>query len=148
MAETTTRTILQEKRIMNGTWGQVWLGDDEVGEAYGIQAKVNFKKEDVPICGRMGIGKKVTGYDGTGSLKMRKVSSRMGKAIGEHIRNGKDLRFTIITKLADPDADGTERISLTDVSFDDLTLADWEAGRIIDVEAPFTFGDYSYLEKV
>lgn len=146
MAE--TRTILQEKRIMNGTWGQVWLGDDEVGEAYGIQAKINFKKEDVAICGRMGTGKKVTGYDGTGSLKLRKVSSRMAKAIGEEIRNGKDLRFTIISKLADPDSDGTERVSLTDVSFDDLTLADWEAGRIIDLEVPFTFGDYSYLEKV
>ena len=143
-----SRTAFQEKRIMSGTWGQVWLGDSEVGEAYGIQAKINFKKEDVPMCGRMGMGKKVTGYDGTGSLKLRKVNSRMGKLIGEDIRNGKDVRFTIISKLADPDAAGTERISLTDVSFDDLTLADWEAGRIVDVEVPFTFGDYSYLEKI
>lgn len=147
MAEN-TKSILDERRIMSGTWGEVWLGENKVGEAYGIQAKCNFSKEKVARCGSMATGSKLMNYDGTGSLKMRKVNSRMGKEIGTYLKSGKDVRFTIISKLADPDASGVERVAIYGVSFDDLTLADWEAGRLIDVEAPFTFSDYEYLDQV
>lgn len=142
------RYVIDERRIMNGTWGEVWLDDLLVGEAYGIQAKCNFNKESVPMCGTMATGHKVTSFDGTGSLKLRKTSSRMSKAIGPWIRNGKDIRFTIISKLDDPDADGAEKVALYGVSFDDLTLADWEAGKMTDTECPFTFSNYRYLDQV
>ena len=136
------------KRVLSGTWGEVWLDNDYVGECYGLQAKVNFNKEDIPMCGRMAIDKKVTNMTGTGSMRMYKVSSRMAIAIGNAIRNGRDLRFTIISKLADPDAYGAERVVLKNVSFDDLTLADWEVAVNGRVEAPFTFTDYEYLDTV
>jgi len=34
------------------------------------------------------------------------------------------------------------------VSFDDLTIADWEAATKGTVEAPFTFTDYKYLDMI
>lgn len=136
------------KRVISGTWGEVWLDGDKVGECYGLQAKVSFNKEDVPICGRMATDKKVTSIECTGSLKMHKVTSRMALAIGEDIRNGKDVRFTIVSKLKDPDAYGAERVVLKNVSFDDVTLADWEAKNVGKVEAPFTFTDYEYLDLI
>lgn len=139
---------LDERKICNGTFGEVWLDDNYVTECYGLQAKLNFSKEDVKKCGSMGTGKKVTGYNGTGSLKLHKTTSRMINAIADDIRSGKDVRFTIITKLADPDADGTERITLYDVSFDDLTLADWEAATLGKTECPFTFTDYEVMDKI
>lgn len=139
---------MEGKSIINGTWGEVWLDAEKVIEAYGIQAKLNFKKEDIQLCGQMGTDKKITGYDGTGSLKMHKVNSRMAKSILKAIQEGKDVRFTIITKLADPDSDGTERIALKGVSFDDLTLADWEAGTPGKTEAPFTFSKVEYLDMI
>lgn len=136
------------KRVISGTWGEVWLDGDKVGECYGLQAKVSFNKEDVPICGQMATDKKVTSIECTGSLKMHKVTSRMALAIGEDIRNGKDVRFTIVSKLRDPDAYGAERVVLKNVSFDDVTLADWEAKNVGKVEAPFTFTDYEYLDLI
>lgn len=136
------------KRVISGTWGEVWLDGDKVGECYGLQAKVSFNKEDVPICGQMATDKKVTSIECTGSLKMHKVTSRMALAIGEDIRNGKDVRFTIVSKLKDPDAYGAERVVLKNVSFDDVTLADWEAKNVGKVEAPFTFTDYEYLDLI
>lgn len=139
---------MEEKRIINGTFGEVWLDDEKVGECYGLQAKINFKKEDVKLCGKMGTGKKITGYDGTGSLKMHKVNTRMGKKIRSIVSDGKDVRFLIISKLADPDALGTERIAVKGVSFDDITLADWEAGVIGKTEAPFTFSDFEYYDEI
>lgn len=136
------------KRVMSGTWGEVWLDNDYVGECYGLQAKVNFNKEDVQMCGRMAVDKKVTSINCTGSMRMHKVSSRMANAIGTAIRNGRDVRFTVISKLADPDAYGAERVVLKNVSFDDLTLADWEVAVNGRIEAPFTFTDYDFLDTV
>ena len=126
----------------------MWLDDEYVTECYGLQAKLNFEKEDVKRCGSMATGKKVKGYNGTGSLKLHKTTSRMIKKIASLIKNGNDVRFTVISKLADPDSDGTERIALYDVSFDDLTFADWEAGTLGKTECPFTFTDYETLETI
>ncbi len=133
---------------MNGTFGQVWLDGELIAECYGLQAKGSFTKEDVNICGKMAVDKKVTGISYTGSLKLHKVNSRMAIAVGEKIRSGSDPRFTIISKLADPDAAGAERIAIKNVSFDDVTLADWEAAKKGSIEAPFTFTDFEFLDKV
>lgn len=136
------------KRVISGTWGEVWLDGDKVSECYGLQAKVSFNKEDIALCGQMASDKKVTSIECTGSLRMHKVTSRMALAIGENIRNGKDVRFTIVSKLKDPDAYGAERVVLSNVSFDDLTLADWKAKSVGKVECPFTFTDYEFLDEI
>ena len=136
------------KRVISGTWGEVRLDGDKVSECYGLQAKVSFNKEDIALCGQMASDKKVTSIECTGSLRMHKVTSRMALAIGENIRNGKDVRFTIVSKLKDPDAYGAERVVLSNVSFDDLTLADWEAKSVGKVECPFTFTDYEFLDEI
>ena len=136
------------KRVISGTWGEVWLDGDKVSECYGLQAKVSFNKEDIALCGQMASDKKVTSIECTGSLRMHKVTSRMALAIGENIRNGRDVRFTIVSKLKDPDAYGAERVVLSNVSFDDLTLADWEAKSVGKVECPFTFTDYEFLDEI
>ena len=136
------------KRVISGTWGEVWLEGDKVSECYGLQAKVSFNKEDIALCGQMASDKKVTSIECTGSLRMHKVTSRMALAIGENIRNGKDVRFTIVSKLKDPDSYGAERVALYNVSFDDLTLADWEAKSVGKVECPFTFTDYEFLDEI
>ena len=136
------------KRVISGTWGEVWLEGDKVSECYGLQAKVSFNKEDIALCGQMASDKKVTSIECTGSLRMHKVTSRMALAIGENIRNGMDVRFTIVSKLKDPDAYGAERVVLSNVSFDDLTLADWEAKSVGKVECPFTFTDYEFLDEI
>jgi hypothetical protein len=136
------------KRIMNGTWGEVWLDGDYVSECYGMQAKMSMTKESVNLCGQMAEDQKVSGIKYTGSLKLHKVNSRMAIAIGDKVKKGLDPRFTIISKLADPDAYGSERVAIRNASFDDLTLADWEAAKKGSVEAPFTFTDYEFLDKV
>ena len=136
------------KRIMNGTFGEVWLDGELVGESYGLQAKVSVNKEEVKICGQMAVDSKTTSVKMTGSLKLYKVNSRLVSLLGSAVRKGRDPRFTIISKLADPDAYGSERIVLRNVSFDDLTLADWEAAVYGKIEAPFTFTDFEPLDTV
>lgn len=136
------------KRVMSGTWGELWLDGELIGSCYGFQAKVALDKEEVPQCGVMWTDSKVKGMKGAGSVRLYKVDSLMARKIGGDIRKGKDPRFTIISKLADPDAYGAERVAIKGVSFDDLTLADWEAKNFGKVECPFTFTDYEYLDEV
>jgi hypothetical protein len=136
------------KRVMSGTWGQLWLDGELVAECYKFQAKVTLNKEDVPQCGVMWTDSKIKGMSGKGSVGLYKVNSRMARLIGEQIRTGRDPRFTIISKLSDPDAYGAERVAVKNVSFDDLALADWEANAFGRVECPFTFGDFEYLDMV
>lgn len=136
------------KRVISGSWGQVWIDGELVAEAYGLQAKVSADKEAVNRCGVLWEDHKVMGLKGTGSLRLHKVFSRMGELLGEAMRSGRDPRFTIISKLADPDAYGAERVCLKNVSFDDLTLADFEAKSVGKVECPFTFSDFEYLDMI
>lgn len=136
------------KRVMSGTWGEVWLDNEYVAEAYKFSAKISYNKQAIARCGQMANDQKVTSYSGTGSIGMHKINSRMGRLMGDKIRDGQDVRFTIIAKLDDPDAYGAERIRIENVSFDDLTLADWESDVPGKIESPFTFTDYEYLDAV
>jgi len=140
--------MVEAKRIMAGTFGELWLDNDYIAEATKSQAKVEFNKEEIKLCGTWFIDTKVTGCTGKGSMTLKKVNSRMGIKLKDYIKNKKDLRFTLISKLDDPDAWGAERCQLTGVNVDDLTLFDWEAGTPGEVEVPFTFTGYEYLDVV
>ena len=139
---------IDERKIMNGTHGTVFLDGEEVAELKAFQAKLEFQKEEVKVAGKMATGTKYMGYSGKGSLTLHKVNSRMIKAIGNQIKEGKEPRFTIIGKLADPDADGVERIAINNVSFDDLTLFDFEVGAVGTCECPFTFTDLECIDLI
>lgn len=136
------------KRVMSGTWGEVWLEGNAIAEIQGFKAASKFSKETINMAGQMEEDNKITSISNTGSLTLLKVYSRMHVLIGNAISEGKDIRFTIIAKLHDPDAYGAERVALYNVSFDDLTLADWSAGKSTTIEVPFTFGKYELLDVV
>ena len=140
--------MLDATKVINGTYGTVFLGDDEVAEMKAFQAKLEFQKEEIKVAGQMATDTKLMGYSGKGSLSLHKVNSRMIKAIGQQIKEGKEPRFTIIGKLADPDSDGGERIAINNVSFDDLTLFDFEVGALGQTECPFTFTDWDVLDSI
>ena len=91
---------------------------------------------------------KITGYNGTGSMTLHKTNSRMIKLLGDFIKYGEEPDITIVGKLADPSNGGAERISLTGVSFDDLTLFDFEVKALGSCECPFTFTGFSVIDSI
>lgn len=134
-------------RVMSGTWGQVWVDDELWMELDGAQAKYSYNKESVHLCGTMLEDSKVTGMKGTGSLSVKKVYTR-NHARADSLVEGKDVRAKIIMKLDDPDAFGAERVALYDVSFDDETIMDFQAGSVSKASYPFTFGKREWLDTV
>ena len=138
---------LDVRKVINGTHGSLWINDEEIGEVKSFQVKVEFQKEEVKIAGQMATDTKYMGYSVKGSLSLHKVNSRMIRFISDSIKAGKEPRFTLIGKLADPDAQGVERIVVKNVSFDDLTLMDWEVGAIGQSEHPFTATAWEVLDS-
>ena len=139
--------ILNAAEVRSGTWGQLWLDGEQVSECFGCQIKVNKTKEDVTRCRTLIAGKKMTGVAITGTVRIYNATSRLIKLEAEALKQGKDLRHTIISNLDDPDNFSNQRIAVKGVSFDDLTLADWQAAQLGQIEAPFTAEDYEILDS-
>ena len=140
--------MLDATKVVNGTYGQVFLGDEEVAEMKAFQAKLEFQKEEIKVAGQMAVDTKLMSYSGKGSLQLHKVNSRMVKTLLEEIKAGKDPRFTLIGKLADPNSEGAERIAIKNVSFDDLTIFDFEVGAVSSTECPFSFTDIETIDLI
>ena len=64
---------IDERKIINGTHGTVFLDGEEVAEVKSFQAKLEFQKEEVKIAGKMATGTKYMGYSGKGSLALHKT---------------------------------------------------------------------------
>lgn len=136
------------KRAINGTYGEVWLEGELVREATGLKADMALEFIDVPMCGDLAKHQKVSGMSGNGSITMTKVNSRMAIKLSDMLKKGKTPTFTIISKLADPDAYGAERVVLKNCQFSTLTLADWTSGQVGAITQNFTFTDWDYLDII
>lgn len=136
------------QKTISGTEGEVWIDGEYISEVTALQAKVTLTKEEVKMCKARGKKYKVTGYEGKGTLKLNKVNSRMLIKFGDAIKAGHTITCTIISKLDDPDSDGTERIAIKDATFDELPLSDWEAKKMVTESIPFTFSDYEIYDTV
>ena len=139
--------ILNSAQVRSGTWGSLWLDGEQVAECYGFQCKVNKTKEDVPRCRTLVNGKKVTAVAITGSVRIYNATSRLIELEAKALAEGRDPRHVIISNLDDPDNPNNQRISVKGVSFDDLTLADWEAAKLGQIEAPFTAESFEILDS-
>ncbi|EOE7205153.1 phage tail tube protein [Clostridioides difficile] len=135
-------------RVMSGSKGELWLNNEFVGEVKAFQAKAEKNKEEVPIAGQPVIDTKTISITCKGSMTLYKSTSRMLILMSSDMQKGIDTRCTFITKLDDPDAWGAEKIAIENVSFDDLTLADWEVNKLGEVECPFTFTGWRPVDIV
>lgn len=138
----------EARRVINGTFGEVWVDDDYMAEATGLNAKVSLEKQEVNQTGTLAKGYKVTGVDGKGTLKLNKVTSYFIKKLSDNLKAGKTTVCKIMSNLADPDAFGAERVMLSDCVFDELTLIDWEAKKLAEESIAFTFSSWEVLDAI
>ena len=135
-------------QVINGTWGEAWFDDDYMAEVTAIKLEINAKYTAVTRARKLVDSQKLTGVEPKGSVKMNKVSSRMAKKISDSLKAGKAPSIKIISKLADPDALGAERVVAYGCKFDKAILADWEAGKIGEESYDFTADDWDFLDYI
>lgn len=139
---------ITSKQVINGTFGEAWVDSDYMAEITGMEAVIDIEYEDVNRPRRLGTGKKMIGFAGTGTLNFNKVSSRFINLVSEKLKNGQQVSVNIISKLDDPDALGAERIAIKNATFTNLTLANWEAKAMGQHDAPFEFDDWEPLDLI
>ncbi|MFD3271520.1 phage tail tube protein [Paenibacillus dendritiformis] len=135
-------------KIINGTYGRVWIDGELWAEVDSFEAKVTINYEDVNFAGEGATFKKATGWSGEGSMTIKKIYSRVQQKLGEKVRKGTYPRFEIVGKLADPDAFGSERVALHDVTFNEFLLLKFEQKTLGSADVPFAFSDYEMMDLI
>ena len=133
------------KRVMSGTYGELWWDGELIAECDKFSAKYTQSKEVVNLARQTVEDSKVMGSKGTGSFRVYKVYSRF-RDYADAVQSGKDVRGTFVSKLDDPDAYGAERVAIYNVSLDEVPLVNWERKTIQKDEVRFTFTSHKFLE--
>lgn len=134
--------------IINGTYGSVWWDGEQIYEVESFEAKLTPNYEDVNMAGSPATYKKGMGYSGDGTLTLKKIFSRPQQKMASQLRKGIFPRFTLAGKLADPEAYGTERVILQDVTINEIMLMKFEQKTLGSVEIPFNFSDYDMPDLI
>lgn len=139
---------MESKQVVYGTFGSMWIDGYEIAEIQELKATLSADKVEVKIARKMSKGYKVTGYTGKGSFKVHKVSSYFIKKLAPSIKEGKQVLCTIISKVEDPDALGTERVALYNCLIDSVDLINWSVGKLGEESYNFSFEDFGILDEI
>ncbi len=139
---------MEAGKIINGSFGKVWFNDTELGNIKSFEAKMKAKYEDIDIANELGDDKKFIGYSITGTMVLHKTDSTIAKAVFDSWNEGATPTLTIVAKNADPSADGDEKISLTGVTIDELTLLKIEQKKALEEEVPFCAKKVEYIDQI
>jgi hypothetical protein len=134
--------------VINGTYGRVWVDGELWAEVDSFEAKVTVNYEDVNFAGNGATSKKATGWTGAGSMTIKKIYSRVQRAMAANVRKGIYPRFEIIGKLEDPDALGSERAAIHDVTIEEFMLLKFDSKALGSETIPFAFSDFEMIDTV
>lgn len=137
-----------ESKIINGTFGYLWMDEEPIQEVISVKATITPKTETVSQSGQLVDGTKITGLECKGELKANKINSRWINLMSENLKSGKQQSFKITSKLEDPSNGGTERIILKGCVFNELTLVDWELKKLAEDSLSFNFKDWEIVDSI
>ena len=133
-------------RVVNGTWGELWVDDEYIGEVMSCKGEVSISYSDISMVRSLTAGKKMTKIEGKGSIKLHHVRTNISKSISDKVKKGQTPDFKIIAKLADPDSYGAERVVFYHCKFDKAILMDWEVQKNTAESFSVTFEDWDFLD--
>lgn len=133
---------------INGTFGTLWVNKEKWMDVESFEATVNFDYEDVNMAEDLATHKKLIGWNGEGSIVVKKVYSRGASLMADAAKTGIVPEVELIGKLADPGAYGAERVSISEVTFNSFTLLKFEQKTLQQEELAFNFADYELLDRI
>ena len=135
-------------RVINGTWGELWVDDEYIGEVMSCKGEDSISYSDISMVRSLTAGKKMNKLEGKGSIKLHHIRTNISKSISDKVKKGQTPDFKIIAKLADPDAYGAERVVFYHCKFDKAILMDWEVQKNTEESYSFTFEDWDFLDYI
>jgi translation elongation factor EF-1beta len=135
-------------KIINGAHGKVWWDGEKIGNIKSFQAKVTMNYEEVNQSEQLVPGYKYMGYSIAGTMTMNKIDSFTAEKLADAIKSGIMPEADLIAALEDPAAYGYERVEITGVVFDEMTLMDFEVAAKLEEELPFKATGFRYMDKI
>ncbi len=140
---------IDASRVINGTYGYVYMNGEWLGNVYGVEATETINTENLKLCGDTWEKSKVTSKAGKGTIRGYKVTSKFLEILEQFEKTNKTPVFEFIVKLADPEAYGYERIRLKNVKLTgDQPLVNFRAGELVEEEREFTFEGWELLDRI
>lgn len=138
----------KSNKILNGTYGRVWVNDEVRANIKSFEAKLSLTYEEIQVSDDLGTHQKYMGHSGEGTATFHKFDSYFAKLLAEGIKTGDLPEVNIVARLSDPSAYGAERVKLSEVTFDELTIMKFEGKTPTEEELPFKFADYELLDLI
>ncbi|MFI8716150.1 phage tail tube protein [Brevibacillus brevis] len=135
-------------RVINGTYGRVWVDGELWMEVDEFEAKVTISYEELSFANEGGTFQKAIGWAGEGNMKIKKIYSRVQRKMAANVRKGIYPRLNIVGKVADPEAHGAERVSLNDVTISEFMLLKFAQKTTGTEDIPFKFSDYEMVDMI
>lgn len=145
--------ILQAPDTINGRLGKVTVEINgqvkELMELANVVATVDKNKTEFRTIGTLNTQNKATGWTGSGSARVRYISSLWGKLMEEYAHNGKDVYFTMVIENEDPGSKtGVQRVQLEGCNFDSVVIAQLDIdSEILEQDINFTFSNFNILDE-
>lgn len=136
------------QKTINGTYGEIWLNGQKFGNCKSFSCKVTGEYQEMDIAGQSGKFQKWLGYAIAGTMTLIKLDSSINSMLLPFWKTGQNPTFTIVGKLSDPSAYGSERVSITGVTIDEATLLDFEQKTVKDEEVPFKAENFDLLDMI
>lgn len=139
----------ESNRVLAGAYGTLRVDNLDIAEVTNLTADIEIIREDIQW--GLGVESKIVGVKGSGTMTLDKVYTRFIDTF-EELKKGKDKRFDVYIKKADPDAvDGQiETISIPKCWLNSLPLGFGEKTTKQTSEYSFGFNpmESSFADKI
>lgn len=127
--------------------GNIWVDDAEFEKVKSFELKMAMEWEDVP--NGLTTERVLLGYGYEGSYSYRKTDKNrrtiMDKIFAEYSA-GRTPDVTIVGKAYNKASGKTERVKVSGITFDELTLQNWEEKSVVEQEIAFKASHVEILQ--
>lgn len=140
--------MFDDNKFLKGTSGEVFLNNTFLAEINKVNIKMAGQFEDFAPVGDYCTHHVYVGYDGSGTLEGARINTGADAELIAAYQIGTTPEFKIYSNLTDPNTGKTEKYMITGVQFTEITLADWEAKKLVTRSMPFTFTEVTILSTI
>ena len=135
-------------KIIRGTFGRLWIDGELLANIKSFECKATMNYETVQINGELCDQQRYLGYSLAGTMTLHKINTLMANKVKAGMVNGQMPAIKLVGALADVDSNGSERIEIYNVTFDEVTLMKFENATVTEEEVPFKAGGYKYIDTI
>lgn len=139
---------INANQLINGTHGFVYVNGHKLANVESMEAKIALEYEEVDLAEDTGKHQKFMGWSGSGTMVLKKIDSYILALMIDAIKTGNMPDVQIVTGTKDPASLGAERVQVDEVTFDEVTLMQFEQKTLRKEEIPFKFADFTPLDLI